>query len=234
FLGMLGLVESKLPFGSEQWASIASSYNAQLPSGWPERDGDSLKRKFMSLKNKRKPTGDPDCPSEVKRAKVAFRRIEARCAVSSLNDDDSEEGEKSQEEEESEEDQGSGESDIASFGLEAFTDGPMDTFAILQNGDTTPQRGSANQNAESKYQSWTITVSVGATLEEHLTRDRRRNTYNNFAEPNSSKTSVKRLAMLRHDASVRIEKLRVSLVSGNFNWNWHVIKVHVMLKTNNL
>ncbi|KAJ8514646.1 hypothetical protein ON010_g18652 [Phytophthora cinnamomi] len=67
---MLALVESSLPFGSEQWANIASSYNAHLPSEWPERDGESLRRKFMSLKNK---------------------RIEPRCAVSSLNDGDSEE-----------------------------------------------------------------------------------------------------------------------------------------------
>ncbi|KAJ8558684.1 hypothetical protein ON010_g8766 [Phytophthora cinnamomi] len=63
---MLPLVESSFPFGSEQWANIASSYNAHLPSGWPERDGDSLRRKFMPLKNKRKPTEDLDCPSEIK------------------------------------------------------------------------------------------------------------------------------------------------------------------------
>ncbi|KAG6948399.1 hypothetical protein JG687_00015498 [Phytophthora cactorum] len=61
-------LEDRLPFGSEQWFGLASAYNIQLPSGWPARDGDSLKRKFMALKNKRKPTGDPDCPSEVKRA----------------------------------------------------------------------------------------------------------------------------------------------------------------------
>ncbi|KAG3164196.1 hypothetical protein PC128_g20200 [Phytophthora cactorum] len=56
--------QDRLPFGSEQWFGLASAYNIQLPSGWPARDGDSLKRKFMALKNKRKPTGDPDCPSE--------------------------------------------------------------------------------------------------------------------------------------------------------------------------
>ncbi|KAG3050379.1 hypothetical protein PC121_g18420 [Phytophthora cactorum] len=60
---MLCLVEDRLPFGSEQWFGLASAYNIQLPSGWPARDGDSLKRKFMALKNKRKPTGDPDCPT---------------------------------------------------------------------------------------------------------------------------------------------------------------------------
>ncbi|KAG3079069.1 hypothetical protein PI125_g20811 [Phytophthora idaei] len=86
---MLCLVEDRLPFGSEQWVGLASAYNDQLPSGWPARDGDSLKRKFMALKNKRKPTGDPDCPSEVKRAKIAFRQIEARCALSTLHEDTS-------------------------------------------------------------------------------------------------------------------------------------------------
>lgn len=87
--GMLGIVEDRLPFGSEQWVSVASMYNAQLPSGWPDRDSESLKRKCMNLKNKRKPTGDPDCPAEVKRAKIAFRQIEARCGVSTLHDVDS-------------------------------------------------------------------------------------------------------------------------------------------------
>ncbi|KAG2867112.1 hypothetical protein PC119_g1740 [Phytophthora cactorum] len=82
-------LEDRLPFGSEQWVGLASAYNDQLPSGWPARDGDSLKQKFMALKNKRKPTGDPDCPSEMKRAKIAFRQIEARCAVSTLHEDES-------------------------------------------------------------------------------------------------------------------------------------------------
>ncbi|KAG3068651.1 hypothetical protein PI124_g14914 [Phytophthora idaei] len=39
--------------------------------------------------NERKPIGDPDGPSEVKRAKIAFRQIEARCAVSTLHEDES-------------------------------------------------------------------------------------------------------------------------------------------------
>ncbi|KAG2782537.1 hypothetical protein PC129_g21254 [Phytophthora cactorum] len=86
---MLCLVEDRLPFGSEQWVGLASANNDQLPSGWPARDGDSLKRKFMALKYKRKPIGDPDCPSEMKHAKITFRPIEARCAVSTLHEDES-------------------------------------------------------------------------------------------------------------------------------------------------
>ncbi|KAG1711530.1 hypothetical protein DVH05_008782 [Phytophthora capsici] len=84
---MLVLVEARLPFGAEQWQSIASAYNSHLPVGWPQRDGDSLKRKFLGLKNKRKPTGDPDCPEEVRKAKQVFRMIEAKCAVTTLHDD---------------------------------------------------------------------------------------------------------------------------------------------------
>eukprot|EP00644_Phytophthora_capsici_P014409 jgi/Phyca11/81566/gw1.3.1187.1 len=70
---MLDFVEARLPFGAEQWQSLASI----------------LKRKFLGLKNKRKPTGDPDCPEQVRRAKRVFRQIEYRCAVAILYDSDS-------------------------------------------------------------------------------------------------------------------------------------------------
>ncbi|EGZ17942.1 hypothetical protein PHYSODRAFT_365079, partial [Phytophthora sojae] len=94
---MLDIVEDRLPFGAEQWSNVAALYDAQLPSGWPERDGESLKRKFLGLKNKRKPTGDPDCPPDVKRVKQVFCMIEARCAVTTLHDNDSDEAEPDEE-----------------------------------------------------------------------------------------------------------------------------------------
>ncbi|DAZ97513.1 TPA: hypothetical protein N0F65_009781 [Lagenidium giganteum] len=43
---MLDIVEAQLPFGQEQWERVASKNNENLPGGWPQRDGPSLKRKF--------------------------------------------------------------------------------------------------------------------------------------------------------------------------------------------
>ena len=41
-----------------------------------ERDSDGIKRKFIRLKNHKKPTCGPDCPPEVIRAKRIQREIE--------------------------------------------------------------------------------------------------------------------------------------------------------------
>ena len=51
-VGLLDIVEEYLPFGAEQWESVAAMYNEHLPASCPERDGDSLKRKFLGLKTR--------------------------------------------------------------------------------------------------------------------------------------------------------------------------------------
>ncbi|KAF4041049.1 hypothetical protein GN244_ATG06714 [Phytophthora infestans] len=61
---MLNIVEDILPFGSEQWQTVASQFNTNIPTGWTERDGESLKRKFQKLDQVSKPsesTLDDDC-----------------------------------------------------------------------------------------------------------------------------------------------------------------------------
>jgi len=56
------------------------------------RDVDSIKRKLTSLKAVRKPTGAPDCPPDVRRAKRLQAAIESAAAVlpmcTGLSDDD--------------------------------------------------------------------------------------------------------------------------------------------------
>ncbi|OWY99240.1 hypothetical protein PHMEG_00029790 [Phytophthora megakarya] len=86
-LGVLGIVEDILPFGAEQWQDAASQFNTNIPAGWTERDGDSLKRNFQKLVCVPKPTGDGTCPEEVRRAKRLQYAIEAAMAVVDLNDD---------------------------------------------------------------------------------------------------------------------------------------------------
>ena len=52
------------------------------------RKVDALRAHFKKLKNVRKPTGDPDCPSPVRRAKRIYRQMERRMSVVDADDDD--------------------------------------------------------------------------------------------------------------------------------------------------
>jgi hypothetical protein len=97
---LLTLVEERLPFGQEEWDSLALEYHRRLSRLIDDpytRNGMSLRTKFKHLKNKRKPTGDPTCPPEVVRAKRAYRAIESRMEVVNLNDDGDGNGPDSQE-----------------------------------------------------------------------------------------------------------------------------------------
>ncbi|EGZ18959.1 hypothetical protein PHYSODRAFT_498000 [Phytophthora sojae] len=88
---MLDVVEAILPFGAEQWQNAASQFNTNIPAGWTERDGDSLKRKFQKLVRVPKPTGNGTCPEEVQRAKRLQYAIEASLSVVQLHDNFSDE-----------------------------------------------------------------------------------------------------------------------------------------------
>lgn len=52
--GLLAFVEQFLPLGSTQWDELQYAYNRNLPAEWPQRDVESLRRKFFALKNARK------------------------------------------------------------------------------------------------------------------------------------------------------------------------------------
>lgn len=97
--------------GGQQWESLALNYNRNLPANWPARDSDSLRRKFFSLKNIKKPTGsvasncffsfltnstalthlftgDPKIPPEVRRAKLLHKEIENKSGSAVFDDDE--------------------------------------------------------------------------------------------------------------------------------------------------
>ncbi|KAJ7582071.1 hypothetical protein C8J56DRAFT_894899 [Mycena floridula] len=66
---LLDAVEEVLPMGQNSWNDVADHFNAWVSkSGWPARDGASLKLKFTNLVKTTKPTGDPECPPELERA----------------------------------------------------------------------------------------------------------------------------------------------------------------------
>ena len=82
---LLDVVEDVEPIGAQEWAIVSSRYNDwAATSGRPLREQTSLKIKFDKLCSSKKPTGDPSCPPEVRRAKHISREILARCNAVSL------------------------------------------------------------------------------------------------------------------------------------------------------
>jgi hypothetical protein len=67
------------PLGANDWQAVADAYNTTgKENGFVERDKDSLKRKFATLSNSSKPTGNPTMPEAVQAAKRAQQAIEER------------------------------------------------------------------------------------------------------------------------------------------------------------
>jgi hypothetical protein len=56
------------------------------------RTKETLKRKFVSLYQKRTPTGDPKCPSEVRRAKQLYEEIKKKADLSDGSDSEKSDG----------------------------------------------------------------------------------------------------------------------------------------------
>ena len=95
---LLDLFEEILPIGSDMWENVTTKFNAWAKNnGRPLRDKASLIQKFNKLSKHKKPTGDPDCPPDVKRAKRALRRAEQNADVVEMGGDDDEEDEEQDE-----------------------------------------------------------------------------------------------------------------------------------------
>jgi hypothetical protein len=66
---LLHLVEESLPLGKDEWERLAVTFNSGRARGSPERDFESLRRKFKVLYSTRKPTGMPNMPPHILKAK---------------------------------------------------------------------------------------------------------------------------------------------------------------------
>src|SRR5690242_400221 len=79
---LLSLLETVAPGSQVGWQRIKDSYNEYaVTNGRQIRDVQSLKNKFNSLANKTKPSGEPNCPINVRRAKEIRRKIEVAWGV---------------------------------------------------------------------------------------------------------------------------------------------------------
>ena len=80
---LLDIVEEVLPRSPNEWEAISRRHIENFPG----RTQDSIRRKFNSLANHKKPTGDPNCPPTVRRAKRIFALIRERMDISDGEDD---------------------------------------------------------------------------------------------------------------------------------------------------
>jgi hypothetical protein len=86
--GILRAIEAILPVHGEEWEEVAQIHAQHFPT--MQRTSDSIKRKFQALYRSKKPTGDPFCPPEVRKAKQLRHDIVTKSEISSAegNDDD--------------------------------------------------------------------------------------------------------------------------------------------------
>jgi hypothetical protein len=66
-LFLLDIMESRLPVGPDQWELVLTKHNETYAAH--NRSVSSLKRAYQNLLRKTMPTGDPDCPPKVRKAK---------------------------------------------------------------------------------------------------------------------------------------------------------------------
>ncbi|GMF31469.1 unnamed protein product [Phytophthora fragariaefolia] len=84
---LLLLIESEHPLSRDAWERLATSFNANRPRGAPERDFESLCRKFKVLYSTRKPTGMPNMPPDIKKVKEVKQAIDDKANAVEMDDE---------------------------------------------------------------------------------------------------------------------------------------------------
>ncbi|ETK93189.1 hypothetical protein L915_03581, partial [Phytophthora nicotianae] len=90
---MLDIVQRILPQGKDHWDSVTARYNATWSNHWPERDIESLRRKFKALYGMKKPSGNANIPGHVRLAKDVKKLIDEASSVFLASDNEDEIGE---------------------------------------------------------------------------------------------------------------------------------------------
>ena len=71
---LLDLIQELKPMGRMEWETLLDKFNRRVPAA-RERDVRGIQSKFASLHSKKMPTGDPNMPADVKRAKHLHYKI---------------------------------------------------------------------------------------------------------------------------------------------------------------
>ncbi|KAG3154171.1 hypothetical protein PC128_g22434 [Phytophthora cactorum] len=78
---MQDIVKRILPQGKYHWDTVTARYNATRENNWPERDIDSLRRKYKALYGTRKPTDNPNIPGHARLTKAMKKLIDDASSV---------------------------------------------------------------------------------------------------------------------------------------------------------
>ena len=82
---LLDVLEVVLPIGHDEWETVQREHLLKFPE--QDRDTNSLRRKYNQLYRKRVPTGDPNCPPEVRRAKRICHNIKEKADCDLFDED---------------------------------------------------------------------------------------------------------------------------------------------------
>ena len=97
---LLEIIEDVLPIGPNDWDRSTERHCTFYPGlGWMRK---SLRRKFASLDNHKKPTGNPTCPVYVRNTKRIFDRIKEAMDLSDGEGEGDEDDDLKEDDEESE------------------------------------------------------------------------------------------------------------------------------------
>ena len=99
---LLEIIDNVLPIGPNDWDRVTERHCTIYPGLGRTRE--SLRRKFASLYNHKKPAGDPSCPVSVRNAKRIFERIKEAMDLSDGEGGSLGRGEDDADDEEEEED----------------------------------------------------------------------------------------------------------------------------------
>lgn len=172
---LLDLVEEMLPLGQSDWDALTLQYNGKVSN---PRESDQLRRKFKALKNVSKPTGDPTCPIEVKRAKRIHYLIEGKQDVQEfveedVDDDSSKEDLNTEEVNEEEVDDDVDDdveldngSDIADLNSTTLPDSISDVESITEAAKTVPKMSIRTPKRKRPTQRPPTTGRVGLTEQQ--------------------------------------------------------------------
>jgi len=86
-MALLHTIAEVLPIGPDEWEIVSAKHCDDFPS--TRRDKESIRRKFTKLSSTKIPTGDPNCPEDVRFAKNVSRQIEDKMeSVEEIDEDD--------------------------------------------------------------------------------------------------------------------------------------------------
>ena len=78
--GLLDVIEELLPIGPHEWDTVEREHALRFPD--KDRNKEGLKRKFTTLYLTKLPTGEPNCPPEVRRAKRIYEELKKTSELS--------------------------------------------------------------------------------------------------------------------------------------------------------